>query len=113
MNDNKAMVAVRVGALVPAAGKAKILAAWAASGMTAQAFAPQAGVPAYRLYEWRRAARQRQNDTAAVVPFVEVPRELATSGWAAEALTPSGVVRFSVAASPAWAGQLIRELNRC
>jgi len=81
--------------------------------MTARAFASEAGVPAHRLYQWRRVARQRENETTAVVPFVEVPRELAPRGWVAEALTRSGVVRFSLTASPAWAGQLIRELNRC
>jgi transposase-like protein len=53
------------------------------------------GVPAHRLYKWRRAARQRQNETTAVVLFVKVPRELAMNGWAAEALTHSVVVRFS------------------
>jgi hypothetical protein len=58
------------------------------------------------------AERQRQNDTAGVVPFVEVPREPATNGWAAEALTHSGVVRVSLTASPAWAGQLIRDMKR-
>ncbi len=111
------MLVVRGVPLVPEANKARILAEWAASGMSAQAFAPRAGVAAHRLYEWRRAARQRQcqNDPAAVVPFVEVevPREWPLPGWAAEAATRSGVVRFASAASPAWAGQLIRELNRC
>jgi transposase-like protein len=117
MNENKVKAMEVVGdsaGVLSEANKTKIVAAWAASGMTAPGFAPQAGVPAHRLYEWRRAARQRQNETTAVVSFVEVPREAATSsGWAAEALTRSGPVRFSLTASPAWAGQLIRELNRC
>jgi hypothetical protein len=68
-----------------------------------------AGAPALRV-----AAGSARTRRLAVVSFVEVPREAATSsGWAAEALTRSGPVRFSLTASPAWAGQLIRELNRC
>jgi len=114
MNETKAMAMVRGGCAVPEANKTKIVAAWASSGLSARAFASEAGMPAHRLYEWRRAARQRQNETTAIVPFVEVPRESAmSSGWAAEALTRSGVVRFSLTASPAWAGRLVRELNRC
>ena len=111
MNENKAMMVVRGRAWVTAESRAQLLAEWTSSGMSARSFAQRAGVAVHRLYAWRRSARRgRQN--AAAAPFVEVPREWSVSGWAAEAVTPAGVVRLASTASPV-AGQLLRELNRC
>jgi hypothetical protein len=45
--------------------------------------------------------------------FVEVPRRGAVRWWAAEVATRSGPVQLATTAQPAWAAQLVRELNRC
>ena len=90
--------------------RSQLLARWAASGLSARVFAGEAGVKAHQLYEWRRNNRRAQ---PAPVTFVEVPRGGAVTGWAAEVTTRSGAVQLSTTAQPAWAAQLIRELNRC
>jgi transposase-like protein len=93
MNDEKALVLVRGRQVIRQESRSGLLARWAASGLSARAFALEAGVAAHQLYGWRRSARR------------ETP--------AAEVGTRSGPVQLSTAAAPAWAAQLIRELNRC
>src|ERR1019366_5436619 len=111
MNDNKALVVVRGQQLVPQDSRTRLLTRWAASGLSARAFALEAGVAAHQLYDWRRAGRAWA--PAAVQPLVEVPRMSGAPGWAAEVATRSGPVQLSTAAAPVWAAQLVRELNRC
>ena len=110
MNDDKALVVVRGRQVIPQESRSRLLARWAASGLSARAFALEAGVAAHQLYEWRRSARR---ETPAATALIEVPRGGAMTWWAAEVGTRSGPVQLSTAAAPAWAAQLIRELNRC
>ena len=44
--------------------RARILADWMASGLSAPAFAPQIGVTAHTLYAWRRRARADEGPSA-------------------------------------------------
>jgi hypothetical protein len=44
--------------------------------------------------------------------MVEVPAPVSGAG-VAEVMTRGGAVRLFAAAAPAWAAQLVRELNRC
>jgi len=111
MNDDKALVLVRGRQVIPQESRSRLLARWAASGLSARAFALEAGVEPHQLYEWRRNARREQ--PPAQVALVEVPRNGAVTWWAAEVGTRSGTVQLSTAAAPAWAAQLVRELNRC
>jgi len=110
MNDAKALVVVRGRQLISPDSRYRVLARWAASGLSARAFALEAGVATHQLYEWRRSARR---DSPVPVAFVEVPRRGGATGWAAEVATRSGAVQLAPTAQPAWAAQLIRELNRC
>jgi transposase len=45
--------------------RARVLADWQASGVSATAFAPRAGVSAHTLYTWRRKARSEAGDASA------------------------------------------------
>jgi hypothetical protein len=110
MNDDKALLLVRGRQVILQESRSRLLARWAASGLSARAFGQEAGVAAHQLYEWRRSARR---ETPAADALVEVPRGGAMTWWAAEVGTRSGPVQLSTAAAPAWAAQLIRELNRC
>jgi transposase-like protein len=112
MNDDKALMVVRGRGrqLISLDNRTRLLTRWAASGLSARAFALEAGVAAHQLYDWRRAVRTW---APAAVPLVEVPRLSGAHGWAAEVATRSGPVQLSTAAAPAWAAQLVRELNRC
>ena len=110
MNEDKALVVVRGGQMISADSRSRLLARWAASGLSARAFALDAGVEMHQLYEWRRRPRRER---PAPVTFVEVPRRGAVTSWAAEVATRSGTVQLSTTAQPAWAAQLVRELNRC
>ena len=110
MNDDKALVVVRGRQMISADSRGRLLARWAASGLSARAFALEAGVEMHQLYEWRRSPRR---EPPAPVTFVEVPRRGAVTWWAAEVATRSGTVQLSTTAQPAWAAQLVRELNRC
>jgi len=110
MNEDKALVVVRGGQMISADSRRRLLARWAASGLSARAFAVEAGVKMHQLYEWRRST---QREESAPVTFVEVPCRGAATWWAAEVATRSGTVQLSVTAQPAWAAQLVRELNRC
>ena len=110
MNEDKAVVVVRSRQMISANSRSRLLARWAASGLSAKAFALEAGVEMHQLYEWRRNTRREQ---PAPVAFVEVPRRGAETRWAAEVATRSGIVQLSTMAQPTWAAQLVRELNRC
>jgi len=110
MNDDQALVVVRGRQMISRDSRRRLLARWAASGLSARAFALEAGVATHRLYEWRRSARR---EPPVAVAFVEVPRRGAVTGWAAEVATRSGSVQLAMTAPPAWAAQLVRELNRC
>lgn len=110
MNEDKALVVVRGRQMISADSRGRLLARWAASGLSARAFALEAGVEMHQLYEWRRSPRR---EPPAPVTFVEVPRHGAVTWWAAEVATRSGTVQLSTTAQPAWAAQLVRELNRC
>lgn len=93
-----------------------ILKVWAASGKSAEEFAAQSGWSHWTLLRWRteaaRPTRRRTEDPRGANLLVAVPAP-ARSVWAAEVMTRSGTVRLAGSASPAWAGQLIRELSRC
>jgi transposase-like protein len=110
MNEDKALVVMRGRQMISADSRGRLLARWAASGLSAKAFALEAGVETHQLYEWRRSTRREQ---AAPVTFVEVARHGAVTWWAAEVATRSGPVQLATTAQPAWAAQLVRELNRC
>lgn len=110
MNDDKALMVVRGRQMISAGSRSRLLARWAASGLSARVFAVEAGVEMHQLYEWRRSM---QREPPGPVTFVEVPRRDAVMSWAAEVATRSGTVQLSATAQPAWAAQLVRELNRC
>ena len=103
MNDDKALVWVRGRQGMRHESRSRLLARWATSGLSARAFALEAGVAAHQLYEWQRSARR---ETPAGDALVEVPRGSAMTWWAAEVGTRSGPVQLSTAAAPAWAAHL-------
>ena len=95
----------------------RIIAEWAASGKTVRAMAVETGWSEWTLYRWRKRAQHGgQNLGAKPRPakraLVAVPAP-AFGVAVAEVMTRGGVVRLWATASPAWAGQLIQELNRC
>lgn len=110
MNESKTLMVVPRRQVFAVGSKLRILAAWKASGLSAREFGQDAGIAPYLLYDWRRAARR--STTGVEVPLVEVPAPLGGFG-AAEIVTQRGLVRLFPAAAPAWAAQLVRELNRC
>jgi hypothetical protein len=90
---------------------ARILTDWARSGQSGVEFASERGIDLHSLYRWGQRARR----TALVPPsagLIEGP-PVPMAAWAAEVSISSGTVRLSAAASPRWAGQLIRELSQC
>jgi hypothetical protein len=86
----------------------RAIAAWDASGLSADRFAERSGICVSSLRRWRR---QRLG----VPKLVELPRvsSLPASEWAAEISSKAGPVRLSPAASPSWAAALLREINQC
>ena len=86
----------------------KVMESFRQSGLSTQQYAEQTGIPARKLYRWRRDAMPMQEAAA----FIELPA-IAAGSWAAEVTCKSGSVRLSGSASPAWAASLIQELNRC
>jgi hypothetical protein len=86
----------------------RLLARWATSGLSARAFALEAGVAAHQLSEWPRSARR---EPPAADALVEVPRGSAMTRWAAEVGTRSGPVQLSTAEAPAWAAQLNKKIT--
>lgn len=90
----------------------RILARWSETGVSACELARQTGVSASSLFRWKHDRRPQRAGTMAAPALVEVPAPVG-SGWAAEASTGCGTLRFSEQASPQWAAQLLRELARC
>lgn len=110
MNENKNLVLVGKRRYARPAERTEILTAWAASGLSVVEFAAQRGLDKRSLYRWR--GQERRSPIRRAVSLVEVPAP-AAGAWAAEVMTGHGPVRLSPAASPSWAGELIRELRRC
>jgi transposase-like protein len=112
MEENKALalVARPKRRYVGREERERILAQWARSGARVEEMAEEAGVSCRSLSQWKRADVPKRRVREA---FVEVPAPMTAGMWAAEATTRCGLVRFSCSASPAWAGQLLRELTRC
>jgi len=110
MKENKSLLVVGKRQYIRPVERARILAEWEASGLSAVEFAQQRGLDKRSIYRWR--AQERRAPVRREVSLVEVPASR-TGAWAAEVMTASGPLRLSLAASPSWAGQLIRELGRC
>lgn len=111
MNENNTLVIARpVRPHLRPAERARALALWAQSGRSAKDVARQLGVSRQSLVRWKQAARS--TTVSASPQLVEVPAPLSSAG-VAEVTTRGGAVRLFAAASPAWAAELIRELNRC
>ncbi len=113
MNDDKALVIVRPHRphLRPVE-RARAVALWAQSGRSAKDVAQQLGVSRQSLARWKQAARLTTVRAEAEPALVEVPAPTSGVG-VAEVMTRSGAVRLCATASPAWAAELIRELNQC
>ena len=113
MNESKALVVARPRRrhLRPEE-RAQVLALWTRERWSAAAVARQAGVSRSSLQRWKRTLGAPAPVTAVSVPLVEVPAPLGGLG-VAEVLTREGPVRLCATASPVWAAQLVRELNRC
>lgn len=93
--------------------RAKILAEWAASGRTAGAMSAAADWSKSALYRWRtRHGEPNLRKTGEPQRLVAVPAPVVNSA-VAEVLTHNAAVRLFATATPQWAAQLIRELNRC
>lgn len=114
MNDDEHLVIARARRphLRPAE-RAQALARWAESGRSAEEVARQLGISRQSLARWKQAARLTATVSVAAQPaLVEVPAPNGSAGMA-EVMTRGGAVRLFAAASPVWAAELIRELNRC
>lgn len=94
------------------AEREQILARWSETGVSARELARQTGVSPASLFRWKQGWRPQRAARLAAPALVEVPAPPG-GGWAAEASTGCGTLRFSGQASPAWAAQLLRELARC
>jgi hypothetical protein len=103
MNDDKVLVIAQPHRphLRPAE-RTRALALWAQSGRSAEDVARQLGISRQSLVRWKQAEPA----------LVEVPAPVGGAG-VAEVMTRGGAVRLFAPASPAWAAELIRELNRC
>ena len=116
MNDDNVLVIARPQR--PHLGpeeRARVLAQWTRSGLSAEEVARRTGVSRSSLGRWKRAQGATLRTVTVVTPspaLVEVPAPLGGPGLA-EVMTRGGTVRLFAAASPAWAAELIRELNRC
>lgn len=113
MNDDKMLVTARPHRphLRPEE-RDRALALWAQSGRSAKEVARQIGVSRQSLARWKQAARLTTVSGSAEPALVEVPAPVGSAG-VAEVMTRGGAVRLLAAATPAWAAQLVRELNRC
>jgi transposase-like protein len=113
MNDDKALVIARPHRphLRPEE-RARALALWVQSGRSAKEVARQIGVSRQSLVRWKQAARLTTVSASAQPTLVEVPAPVGGVG-VAEVMTRGGAVRLFATAVPAWAAQLVRELNRC
>jgi len=113
MNERKSLVVVRPRRrhLRPEE-RAQVLALWTRGRWSAEEVARQAGVSRSSLQRWKRTLGAPVLVTPGNAPLVEVPAPTGGLG-VAEVLTREGLVRLSGTAAPAWAAQLVRELNRC
>ena len=114
MNDDNALVISRPHR--PHLGpeeRARVLARWTKGGLGAEEFARQAGVSRSSLGRWKRALGATAQTVRPSPALVEVPAPVSCHGAVAEVMTNGGAVRLFAAAAPAWAAQLVRELNRC
>jgi transposase-like protein len=111
MDDKRALISVPGRRQARREHWAKIVAGWEDSQLSGVEFAEQRGIDVHLLYRWRRRVRRAGLEPVAS-GMLEVPR-VAMAGWAAEVTTARGPVRLSMAVSPAWAAELIRELARC
>jgi len=114
MNETKGLEALRVGRrhLRPAE-REQVVARWAQSGLSANEVAERTGVSRSSLTRWKRQLSTRTGPAEPLlVTLVEVPPPIGGLG-VAEVMTRGGAVRLFAMASPQWAAQLVRELNRC
>jgi transposase-like protein len=115
MNEAKALEVSRVGRrrhLRPPE-REQVVVLWAQSGLSGKEVAERTGVSRSSLGRWKQQLSTRARPAVTPIPsLVEVPPPIGGLG-AAEVMTRGGAVRLFAAASPAWAAQLIRELNRC
>jgi len=112
MNDDKALVVAGRRRHLRPEERAQVLALWTQGRSSAEEVARQTGVSRSSLSRWKQALGATAPAGLTSPGLVEVPAPVGGTG-AAEVLTRGGVVRLFAAASPAWAAQLIRELNRC
>ncbi len=89
-----------------------MLALWTQGRSTAEEVARQTGVSRSSLSRWKQALGTTDPAVQTSPALVEVPAPVNGAG-VAEVMTRGGAVRLYAAAAPAWAAQLIRELNRC
>lgn len=113
MNESKALVVAspRRRHLRPEE-RAQVLALWTQGRSTAEEVARQTGVSRSSLSRWKQALGTTDPAVQTSPALVEVPAPVNGAG-VAEVMTRGGAVRLYAAAAPAWAAQLIRELNRC
>ena len=90
-----------------------MLALWTQGLSTAEEVARQTGVSRSSLSRWKQALGTNEPAVQTSPALVEVPAPAVSGAGVAEVMTRSGAVRLYAAATPAWAAQLIRELNRC
>ncbi len=114
MNDDKALVIAQPHRphLRPAE-RERALALWAHSGRSAKDVARPLGISRQSLARWKQAARLTTASAPVEPALVEVPAPGGGGAGVAEVMTRGGAVRLLAPASPAWAAELIRELNRC
>lgn len=113
MDENKMLAIVSPRRRHPSqAERERILARWAETGVSARELARRTGVSPSSLFRWKQGRRQPRVTQMPGPDLLEVPAPVG-DGWAAEANTGCGPLRFSAHASPQWAAQLLRELARC
>ncbi|MDP3069775.1 MAG: transposase [Opitutaceae bacterium] len=113
MNDDKTVVNVRPRRphLKPEE-RERAVALWMQSGRSTREVARELGISRQSLARWKQGTRASAVNAAAEPALVEVPAPVSGAG-VAEVMTRGGAVRFLAPASPVWAAELIRELNRC
>ena len=113
MSEAKALLIARTrGRHLRAQEWEQILALWAQSGLSAKEVAQRSGVSASSLARWKHLRSTDSGSAMTSRALVEVPAPVGRFS-VAEVMTRGGAVRLFAAASPPWAAQLIRELNRC
>jgi predicted DNA-binding transcriptional regulator AlpA len=116
MNETKALVVARSSRRrhLRRSEREQIVALWSESGLSAEEVAQHTGVSRSSLWRWKHQCSTRSRPAVPrVASLVEGPPPISGGLSVAEVMTPGATVRLFAAATPAWAGQLIRELNRC